>query len=318
MTDTISNKLTNAIEGWSAPDIGPDIPHGDMPGDKIVINAAHIEKARIIFPRLLPLLKNAMEQNGAPRAVAAVCGGSGVGKSETASLLGHYLQQIGVGCYVLSGDNYPRRIPAQNDAERLRIYRCGGIRGLLTANCYTAERSAALMELMEKELDASAEQTKGHPWLTVYQQAARDALSGYLGSSKEQDFDRLTDIISRFKRGDTHIWLKRMGRTPEALWYEKVDFSQVSVLIIEWTHGNSEKYQGVDIPILLNSTPEETREHRRQRNRDGKTDSAFTTVVLELEQKMLESQAARAKLIISKNGSILSYAQYRSLMAENI
>ena len=74
MTDTISNKLTNAIEGWSAPDIGPDIPHGDMPGDKIVINAAHIEKARIIFPRLLPLLKNAMEQNGAPRAVAAVLG----------------------------------------------------------------------------------------------------------------------------------------------------------------------------------------------------------------------------------------------------
>ena len=36
-------------------------------------------------------------------------------------------------------------------------------------------------------------------------------------SSKEQDFDQLTDIISRFKRGDTHIWLKRMGRTPEAL-----------------------------------------------------------------------------------------------------
>lgn len=80
------------------------------------------------------------------------------------------------------------------------------------------------MELMEKELDASAEQTKGHPWLTVYQQAARDALSGYLGSSKEQDFDQLTDIISRFKRGDTHIWLKRMGRTPEALWYEKLIF----------------------------------------------------------------------------------------------
>lgn len=174
------------------------------------------------------------------------------------------------------------------------------------------------MELMEKELDASAEQTNERPWLAVYQQAARDALSSYLGSSEEQDFDQLTDIISRFKRGDTHIWLKRMGRTPEALWYEKVDFSQVSVLIIEWTHGNSEKYQGVDVPVLLNSTPEETREHRRQRNRDGKTDSAFTTVVLELEQKMLESQAARAKLIISKNGSILSYAQYRSLMAENI
>lgn len=50
MTDTLSNRLTNAIENWTAPDIGPDIPHGDMPGDKIVINAAHIEKARVIFP----------------------------------------------------------------------------------------------------------------------------------------------------------------------------------------------------------------------------------------------------------------------------
>ncbi len=77
MTDTISNKLTNAIEGWSAPDIGPDIPHGDMPGDKIVINAAHIEKARIIFPRLLPLLKmlwSRMALHAPWRPYAAVLG----------------------------------------------------------------------------------------------------------------------------------------------------------------------------------------------------------------------------------------------------
>ena len=172
------------------------------------------------------------------------------------------------------------------------------------------------MELMEKELDASAEQTKGHPWLTVYQQAARDALSGYLGSSKEQDFDQLTDIISRFKRGDTHIWLKRMGRTPEALWYEKVDFSQVSVLIIEWTHGNSDFIEGVDIPVLLNSTPAETLAHRRARNRDGKTDSAFTTMVLELEQQKLDAQAHKAKLILSKAGELMDYREYRRRMAD--
>ena len=114
------------------------------------------------------------------RAVAAVCGVLGVGKSETASLLAHYLQQIGVGCCVLSGDNYPRRIPAQNDAERLRIYRCGGIRGLLTANCYTAKRSAALMELMEKELDASAEQTKGTSLADCLSAGGTRCLSGYL------------------------------------------------------------------------------------------------------------------------------------------
>lgn len=316
MPDPVLHAIQAAAGSWTPPALAAALPHGDMPGDKIVIGEAHLAKAKTIFPRLLPLLAQAMEANEAPRAVVAVCGGSGVGKSETASLLAYYLQQAGVGCYVLSGDNYPRRIPAENDAERLRIYRSGGIRGLLNAGCYTAGRGAALRQLQEQELDACAGQAAEHPWLSVYQRAGRDALAGYLGSSAEQDFDHLTDIVSRFKRGEGSVWLKRMGRTPTELWYEQVDLSAVSVLIIEWTHGNSEKYQGVDIPILLNSTPEETREHRRQRGRDGKTDSAFTTVVLELEQKLLEAQAARAKLIIAKNGEVLSYPAYRRLMAE--
>jgi hypothetical protein len=109
--------------------------------------------------------------------------------------------------------------------------------------------------------------------------------------------------------------LKRMGREETELWYDDVDFSNINVLIIEWTHGNSDGYQGVDIPILLNSTPQETLEHRRSRNRDGKTDSPFTTMVLEIEQELLVSQAAKAKLIISKSGELLSYDEYRLLMA---
>ena len=87
-------------------------------------------------------------------------------------------------------------------------------------------------------------------------------------------------------------------------------------MIIEWTHGNSDHYAGVDIPILLNSTPAETLAHRRARNRDGATDSPFTTLVLQLEQRLLESQAHKAKLILSKSGELLTYAQYRSLMAQ--
>ena len=80
--------------------------------------------------------------------------------------------------------------------------------------------------------------------------------------------------------------------------------------IIEWTHGNSDYYKGVDIPILLNSTPQETLAHRRARNRDGATDSPFTMMVLELEQAMLEKQAKKAKIIISKSGELLSYEDY--------
>jgi hypothetical protein len=86
------------------------------------------------------------------------------------------------------------------------------------------------------------------------------------------------------------------------------------VLIIEWTHGNSYHLRGVDIPVLLNSTPQETLEHRRKRNRDGGTDSPFTTMVLAIEQDLLVSQAPRAKLIVSKNCELLSYGDYLKIM----
>ena len=88
------------------------------------------------------------------------------------------------------------------------------------------------------------------------------------------------------------------------------------MLIIEWTHGNSDKYIGVDIPILLNSTPQETLEHRRSRNRDGAVDSPFVTMVLEIEQRQLEAQAHKAQIIVSKSGELLTYSQYRKQMAE--
>ena len=140
-------------------------------------------------------------------------------------------------------------------------------------------------------------------------------MTGYLGTPNETNFDEVTDILARFHQEDQAIYLKRMGREGVELWYEKVDFSAVQVLILEWTHGNSDFFEGVDIPVLLNSTPAETLAHRRARNRDGKTDSAFTTMVLEIEQKKLESQAHKAKLILSKQGELLSYDDYRRLMA---
>ena len=107
-----------------------------------------------------------------------------------------------------------------------------------------------------------------------------------------------------------------MGREETELWYDPVDFSDKNVMIIEWTHGNNHNLQGVDIPILLNSTPQETLEHRRSRNRDGATDSPFTTMVLEIEQGMLISQAPNAKLILSKSGEILAYRDFVRLMIQ--
>lgn len=301
---------------WTPPAPPPDIPHGDMPGDSVHISDIHVQKAGVIFPELWRLLPGIAAQNPAGRAVISICGGSGVGKSETASLLSHYLRQAGVGSYTLSGDNYPRRIPLYNDAERLRIFRGGGMKGLAQSGGYTVERGEAIRALQAEGRDADPAAAADCPWLAVYQREGRAALAGYLGSPAEIDFDELNGIIAQFKNGAETLLLKRMGRDDTALWYEPVPFANVQVLVIEWTHGNSDHLHGVDIPVLLNSTPSETLAYRKARHRDGGTDSPFTTMVLALEQKLLEMQAEKARLILSKTGERLSYREYRRLMAE--
>ncbi len=82
----------------------------------------------MIFPVLWRKLEPILASSPHSRAVIAVCGGSGVGKSETGSLLAYGLNSVGVGSYVLSGDNYPRRIPSANDAERVRTSGSAGCR----------------------------------------------------------------------------------------------------------------------------------------------------------------------------------------------
>ena len=246
---------------------------------------------------MLPVL----ESNPHERAVVVVCGGSGVGKSETASLLSYYLNQMGLGCYTLSGDNYPHRLPKYNDAERFRIFRKSGIDGLIANGQYIEERKEILKSIQLDDQDSNPVNVERYPWLAVYQQAGRNGLKNYLGTNNEIDFKELTGIISQFKNGASEICLKRMGREETELWYDAVDFTGKNILVIEWTHGNNDNLLGVDIPILLNSTPQETLEHRKARNRDGGTDSPFITTVLELEQQLLVSQASKAKLILSYN-----------------
>ena len=107
MNANVLQTLATAINAWTPPHIPDTIPYGDMPGDKVQIGPEHIAKANTIFPALVPMAAE-LAQNG--RVVITVCGGSGVGKSEIASLLSHYFRTAGVGSYTLSGDNYPKRI----------------------------------------------------------------------------------------------------------------------------------------------------------------------------------------------------------------
>ena len=301
---------------WQEPALSGTIAQGDMPGDKICITEEHIQKARTIYPVLRELVARQLGESAFGRAVITVCGGSSVGKSEIASLISYNLNAEGVGAYSLSGDNYPRRYPEQNDAERRRVFHDGGLKGLVANGMYRQEKAKALRELWPEDGDAAPANVSRYPWLAVYQQAGRNALRGYLGTEKEIDFDQVGHIVSDFKQGAPTLYLKRMGRPPTELWYDAVDMTGNRVLVIEWTHGTSDWYEGVDIPVLLNSTPAETLAHRQARNRDGRADSPFTTLVLELEQQMLKAQAHKAKLILSKAGEIMTYEQYTRLMAQ--
>lgn len=295
------------VKGCKPAEVTGSIPSGDMPGDKVQINESHITKATVIFPELLGKL----ELVEGDKAVVTVFGGSGVGKSEIASLLAYYLNSAGIGAYVLSGDNYPFRIPMYNDAERASIFRAEALKGLLKEKKYSSDNQKVLNELWINETDSDPKLCEQYPWLSDYQKAGRKALAGYLGTDREQDFVQLNEIIKEFKSGKDKIYLKRMGRSEDARWYDEVDFSNIQVLVIEWTHGGNAKLNGVDVRVLLNSTPEETREHRRLRARDGKTDSAFTTMVLEIEQALLDSQAPKADIIISKSAELMDPEDFK-------
>lgn len=120
----------STISEWTAPALPEHIPSGDMPGDSVKIGEDHIKKAGTIFPVLMEKLdeldREKREADLNTKTVISVYGGSGVGKSETASLLTYYLNEMGIGAYTMSGDNYPHRIPKYNDMERERVYKEGG------------------------------------------------------------------------------------------------------------------------------------------------------------------------------------------------
>ena len=286
------------------PKLPEAIPIGDMPGDQVRIEDPHISKSIAIFPAMKTFLKHILEKSPHGKAVISLFGGSGVGKSEIASVLSYYLRHLDITSYILSGDNYPHRIPAQNDAERQRIFSYSGVHGLLASGQYSPSVADRLRDLQTAGLDADPAQTAPHPWLATYQQAGRRALKAYLGSKNESNFSELTEIIAQFKNGARTIWMKRLGRQPQDFWYELIDVEQTKVLLIEWTHGNNESIGGVDLPIYLHSTPEETLAHRKKRKRDSKPDSPFMNMVLQLEQSILDKQSKRAKITAYRSGEV--------------
>lgn len=286
-----------------------------MPQDTIKLYDNHIKKAKLLFPELLKDVRNLAYKNR-NKIVISICGGSGVGKTGVAALLTHYFNNLGIGSYTMSGDNYPHRIPMYNDAERLGIYRKAAIQGLIRKGNYSMERFEIIHTLQKCQGDLDKANVVKYPWLREYIDSGITGLQGYLGTDREINFMEVNDIINKFKKGSDKIWLKRLGRENTELWYEAVDMSEVHILIIDWTHGNSEYLEGIDIPVLLNSTPKETEEFRKSRNRGDETDTPFIKTVLEIEQEIIKKNAGKAKYIVSKQCEFIDQEQFREIMSK--
>ena len=115
----------------------------------------------------------------------------------------------------------------------MRVYRQGGLKGLAEYGVLTSEISSQLRTLWQTEADCEPANAQKYEWLSLYQKAGRQTLFRYLGTPHEINFGELSAILSQFHQGADHIYLKRMGREEESLWYDKVDFTQTRVLIVE-------------------------------------------------------------------------------------
>ena len=252
--------------------------------------------------RLFPLILEKTEERKEKKTVISVSGGSGVGKTGMAFLLQNMFEKQGKKSLIISGDNYPHRIPMYNDAERIARFRMSGLNGLITERLYTDEVKEKLLELQKAGRDA--EEQEDMQWLSIYQKYGDKALTDYLGTDQELDYEAVSNLLLQFHGGTSQLLLRHMGRTPDDIWYDRMDVSDTDILILEWTHGNSACLQGVDVSVVLISTPEETLENRKKRNRDTAIDSPFVARVLRIEQKKINDGLDRADIIQDMHGRI--------------
>lgn len=252
--------------------------------------------------RLFPLIRKKTEERKEKKTVISVSGGSGVGKTGMAFLLQNMFEKQGKKSLIISGDNYPHRIPMYNDAERIARFRMSGLNGLITERLYTDEVKEKLLELQKAGRDA--EEQEDMQWLSIYQKYGDKALTDYLGTDQELDYEAISNLLMQFHGETSQLLLRHMGRTPDDIWYDRKDVSDTDILILEWTHGNSAYLQGVDVSVVLISTPEETLENRKKRNRDTAIDSPFVARVLRIEQKKINDGLDRADIIQDMHGRI--------------
>ena len=234
------------------------------------------------------------------RAIVALSGGSGSGKTTVAEELRKMLFEKNKKALVVHGDEYAIRIPLYNDAERISLFRNAGLKALLESGEYTSERAAKIQKWQNDFIDASVELCEENAWYKQYLSAGRAALEKYLGTEEELDFESLQKFIDDYKSGKPKSFIRILGRKEGVLHYEETDLEDIDVVILEWTHGGNPVLTGIDWKIFLEGTPEQTVTYRCSRNKDPNADSAFVAMVLDIEQAKIKEYAKNASLVVPR------------------
>ncbi len=279
-------------------DFKSELNKGDNLSDNIILCEGQYENAKLIFNEI----KDHLDKT---KLIISLSGGSGSGKSGISAILSDFLDENYIGNYVMSGDNYPIRIPSINDQERLMQGRIGGIKNLANNDLATEINNKVLTQLQLEGVDLDDYSVKKYPFLKYYKEGFRKALEDYLTTSNEQDFSLVNSILKDFKNNKDDIYIKKMGRNLEEIYFEKVDFSNINVLILDWTHALSDELENVDIKIMIQSTPSETKEGREKRNRGDAIDDPFINMVLSVEQEKLNVNSSMANIIITRDGKLV-------------
>lgn len=116
----------------------------------------------------------------------------------------------------------------------------------------------------------------------------------------EVDLDLIRSHLGAFRAGRNDVIAPLVDYPSDTMLTQRLDFSDARVLIVEGTYILS--LPEIDTRIFLRATHGETRERRRERNRDR--DDPVIERILEIEHGIIKQQAERADIVVSPDFTI--------------